>query len=633
MVSDAPFDLAESAASDLSPASEPAEPSGPGTSGGQSWQTIGLHRPIASFWFNFVLLLVAIAPAVAVVGYLLPNVILPYPSAMGFHGLTTTYFALFFSIMDLATGPAAERFIAQHAEFNPRKALRYVQFFIWFQMTTGVVQITAIAFFCLKYLVHTSLAYATWFFLLFSTTQFPGMLGTYSFTLRGFQRYDRDAIVAIVQGVGFETFTQVAFILLGRWAGSHNPEIGELVGATMGYVLGRYIDDFAAMALAAFFVSKVLKPYGISLRETITPDFGREEVWECLSFGLRLLGAPVVSYAADYVVLLMMVEWLPNYVAVMGLVSVAKLIADFVGTRYSFAALLSEANNNGKKALTSYVVTSMWKHWWYLAFFLALEISMVFPVVVSLLGGNYAAAAPIIPLYVFPRLLVQPAVMGADVLQSCDRPTYRTIGILVEKSTKMAAFFLLISPWGLTRVIGRGYMVELYVLHDLPAYVAITLAEFWFVHKKVVPVRISWWQTFGAGTLASIPLVPVNLLMVRAIEGVAARGNDAAALGTAALFFLLVLLLLPAVVFFFYGLFGGWDDRGLEHFSNAVELCGPSKPFVRFFYGATRAGHRLSPWANRFPIPHEAADREVEELMAQHALSARKGDVSIGGQL
>src|SRR6056297_1847345 len=72
------------------------------------WDKIGIHRSLASFWFNFILLIIAAAPALLLNSWLLPNYILPFPEALGFRTLTIGYFGLFFSIMDFATGPAAE---------------------------------------------------------------------------------------------------------------------------------------------------------------------------------------------------------------------------------------------------------------------------------------------------------------------------------------------------------------------------------------------------------------------------------------------------------------------------------------------------------------------------------------------
>jgi hypothetical protein len=583
------------------------------------WQVIGIHRPLASFWFNFVIMLVAAIPGVIMMAYVMPNFILPYPSALGFKTLTITYFGLFFSIMDLATQPACERFVAQYAEISPRKALRYVQFFIYFQMFTGLVQVTGVAIFCLTYIVHTDLAYASWFFLLYSTTQFPGMLAAYNSTLRGFQRFDRSSVVELVQGAVFEVATQIIFILAGRWWGAANPAVGELMGATLGYIVGRYIDDFFAMGLSAYFLSKILRPFGISMKETLIPAFGAEEVRTSLAYGLKLLGSTLVSVATDYFTLIMMISWVPNYISILAYIEIAKMVADLVNTRYNFSALVSEAYNNGKKQLTEYAVTSYFKHWWYLAFFMALEIAILIPPVFEYLGGEWGKAAWLIPIYVFPRMGVTPPVIGAELLQACDRPEYRTFGIIVEKVVKMIAVFVLLSPYAVRALYPHWNIIILYVLHDLPAYLAITIAEFGLLHKHCVPVRINLWQTFVAGTVASLPMIPLNFLVLEVLHAVAAGGSTAAVIGVVVVVLILGLFFGPTILFFFYGLVGGWDDYGLHQFELAVGLSGPSRFVVSLFYRATRLGHRISPLANRFPIPHVGAEREIAELMAQTA--------------
>jgi len=119
------------------------------------WHVAGnLSRPIASFWYQFILLLIVAVPAILMYSWILPNFILPFPAALGFKTLTVTYFGLFFSIMDVATGPACERFVAQYAEIDPRKSLKYAQFFIYFQMFTGLAQVTVVAVLYDLYCLH-----------------------------------------------------------------------------------------------------------------------------------------------------------------------------------------------------------------------------------------------------------------------------------------------------------------------------------------------------------------------------------------------------------------------------------------------------------------------------------------------
>ncbi|MBN2152710.1 MAG: hypothetical protein JW839_14760 [Candidatus Lokiarchaeota archaeon] len=590
------------------------------------WNVINIHRPIASFWFNYVFLLAAAVPALLMYSWLLPSVILPFPDAFGYQALVVNFFGLFFSIMDVATGPACERYVAQYGEINPQKALKYIQFFIWFQMFTGAVQVTVVAVFCFTTVVNTSLNYAMWFFLTYSLTQFPGMLGAFNSTLKGYQRFDKANVVDLVQTIVFETVTQLVAILIGRWAGAQNPALGELYGATIGYIIGKYIDDFIAMLLAAKFLSKVLEPYGIRLRDAVVPAFGRDVAKESLVYGTKLLGSTVISAATEYVTLLMMVSWLPNYVFITGLVMLARDIAGIVGTKYNYSALISESYNNGKKALAKYSITQYWNSWWFLGFFLAVQITILIPPVFEKLGGNFEYTAVIIPIYILPRLLVTPAVMGADVCQAVNKPEYRTWGIVSEKVTKMLTVFLFLSPWGFRNVFGETSLLTLYILHDIPAYIVITFVEFGLVHKRCVPVKINLWQTLGAGSLASLPLVPVDYLIVWVLDTAWVQTGGSLGVAIAIITGSLVLLFaaFPVAVFFFYAFLGGMDSRGLEHYGNAVSLTGPSKPFVKLFYRAARLGFRFSPVKDRFRTPWEDADKEAAELNAMRYMSSQQ---------
>ena len=179
---------------------------------------------------------------------------------------------------------------------------------------------------------------------------------------------------------------------------------------------------------------------------------------------------------------------------------------------------------------------------------------MLIPPVLLIIGGSYGGAAWLIPIYVFPRLLVQPPVMGAEILQACDRPEHRTMGIVVEKVVKMISVFFFLSPWGLVSLLGSGSIIILYVLHDIPAYLAITLYEFALVHLKCVKVKINVWQTFGAGTLASLPLIPINLLLIRILNLITARATS---LLEPMIFIVSMIVVMffffPMIVFFFLG--------------------------------------------------------------------------------
>ncbi|MFX0098139.1 MAG: hypothetical protein ACFFCS_01060 [Candidatus Hodarchaeota archaeon] len=579
------------------------------------WEVIGVHRAHASFWQMYLFIVISAVPAIIVFAWLLPNVILPFPSALGFQALTVNFFGMFFTIMDVATGPACERYVAQYADINPKKALQYIQFFIWFQMFTGVIQMTGVSIYCFWFMPR-NLEYAMWFFLVYSCVQFPGMLGAYGAGLRGFQRFNKANNVMLIQTILFETVTQVVFILIGRWLGALNPAIGEVVGCTIGFIIGRYLDDFIAMLLAAYYMGQVLKPHGIRIRETIIPGFSRAVARESLVYGLKLLGAPVISALTDFMTLWMMITWLPNYVFIVGIVELARTIASAVGITYNYGPLISEAYNNGKKKLAQYSITHYWNSWWNLGFFLALQLTIIVPSVLEKLGGNFAFTATIIPIYILPRLLVTPAGMGATVCQSIDKPDYRTWGIVSEKFTKMLTVYLFLSPWFFRKLFGETSLLTLYILHDIPAYVVISFLEFGLANRHV-KIKINIWQCFIAGSLCSVPTIPISMLMVNLFNASWTGMDDLVLpLVIVAITLLMLLFLFPVIVFFFYGLFGGFDKRGLEHFGNAVKICGPSRFIVNFFYKGAELGFKLSPLKYRFRTPWEEADKELDELIA-----------------
>nr|MDO8119199.1 hypothetical protein [Candidatus Sigynarchaeota archaeon] len=361
------------------------------------WKKVGYHRPLASFWWMYSLILVLALPGLLVIGYVIPQLILPFPSALGFSALTTQFFGLFFTIMDVATAPAVERFIAEYSVKDARQALKYINFFIWFQMFTGLVQITAVAVYCF-YFMPRQLEYAIWFFIIYSTTQYPGWLASFNGALIGFQQFDKANRVNVLQSVLIQSATQIGFILLGRWVGIQVPAIGELIGATTGYIIGTYLDDFVAMILSAYYFSKIMAPFGIRLRDAFTPVFDKKIARECLTFGGKLLLAHVINSAINFAILWMVISWLPNYAIITGLYAIADGIARIITVSFTITPAISEAFNNGKQELTRYIVESQWKNWFLLASFLTVEVAMFIPPVLAAIGGNYAAAAPMIPI-------------------------------------------------------------------------------------------------------------------------------------------------------------------------------------------------------------------------------------------
>jgi len=580
------------------------------------WKKVGYHRPLASFWWNYSLILVMALPALLIIGYVIPQIILPFPSALGYQNLTTQFFGLFFTIMDVCTAPAIERYVAQYSVTDPRRAIKYVSFFIYFQSFTGLIQITSVAVYCFYYMPQT-LEYAIWFFIVYSTTQFPGWLGVFVNGLGGFQQFDKANKVTLIQNVLVQTCTQIMFIFIGRWIGIQNPAIGEVVGATVGYIIGTYIDDFFAMVLSAYFFSKVLKSYGLKARDAFIPDFDRKIVKDCFTFGGKLLFAYVIDAGVNFAILWMVISWLPNYATITGLYSIASGIAGVVSVSFTITPAISESYNNGKKELTKFIIESQWKNWFLLALFLMSEVAIFIPPVLKAIGGEYGEASWMIPILLISRFFVFPINFGSDICQGADKPEYRTYALIFEQTTRFFSYIAMISPWGITSVIGEQYVIVVYLLADLPAYLMKLCVQWWFVQKKTIKTRFSSpYQVFIAPIITIAALVPLNLVLVSVFNIIEAQYAPyiLVPLAVAAGFLLLILFAFPILVFFIYGLVGGWDDYQLRQFRNAMLISGPSRAYVNVLYKATSWAHRKSKLANRFPIDHEAAELEAMDL-------------------
>jgi O-antigen/teichoic acid export membrane protein len=155
------------------------------------WKAVGFHRPLAGILYNLIFIFIAAGFGVILTVWLIPNFILPFPEALGFTTITTQIFGFYFTLLDLGIGASIQRFVAAENVKNPRKAIQYIQFFCWYQMFSGLGQVTFIAWWVFTMVPKAELAYASWFFLIYSTIQYPGMLGIFRSTLESYQRYHK----------------------------------------------------------------------------------------------------------------------------------------------------------------------------------------------------------------------------------------------------------------------------------------------------------------------------------------------------------------------------------------------------------------------------------------------------------
>ncbi len=572
------------------------------------WKVPGFHRPLGGFMQNYFLLILTYLGGMVLLGFVIPQIILPFPEALGFNSLITTFFSFLFTFLDFGIGDSLERYVAQYHAADPEKALQFVRFFIWFQMISGLAQITGIAFFSFIWLRNTDITYATWFFIFHSLLQYPGMLGIYKSSLNAFQRFDKSNVVGFVQTVVMESSTRIICILLGRFLGAQNPVIGELVGATIGYIVGSYLDDFFAFLLAAHYFRQILKPLGYGLWDTIRPIITREVARQAMTFGIKRMLAPLTNEIVSFLIALMVVVWLPNYGTILGLYYIADGVVRLMIQDLPVQAPIAEAYNQGAKKLTSYIIAGQWKYYGVFTAIFALEIGMLVAPVIGLVAVNYAAASGMIPLLVISRIFVLPIQFSDRVQTGCDKPLHVTYSLWVEQSVRALSYFLLLGVFRLGMI---GYL-----LADLPAYASKLVFAWLLIYKKIIRFKINIWQSFVAPGIALLPFIPINLILVYIFTAVAS--NQFIAIILAVVYVASILVFFPTLLYFpMYALAGGYDDYGIEMLRLTTGMAGPSKWFARLLYRTTAWGHRHSPLRNRFSIPWEDAHEEAV-AMARH---------------
>lgn len=578
------------------------------------WDTTGWHRPLGGFLYNYIFLIILLIPGLIVLGVVIPA-ILPFPEALGYATVTVNLLMVFFIFADFGMVEVITRYVGENSTTNPKKALQYVSFFIWFQMITGLIQITIVSIFAFTVLPLTNVSYATWFFIVYVLIQSVQFSDAFQYALGGFQKFNKETIITIVRDVVIQSITQVGFIMLGRWWGSQTPGIGELMGAVMGFILGGYIDNLLAFFLGAYFFKQTIEPYGFTLRDVFKPNFEKESIRESLKFGIKVLPSRLGFYFTEFMIALMITGWLYNYSTLAGLYSIAFAITKLLEISFSVGAPISESYNNGKKHLTKYICEEQLRWWGIISIgILTVPILLFVPTVLILVGQNYGQAAFMIYFLFIGQLLNFPSDFTGLIARNADKPGISTILETIKQGITILTFLVALAPWGIASWLGREYVTVFWLLAIIPGVVTKMILGWIIVNKKIVKVKFPIMQMIIIPILSMIPLMVFTLIMNIVLFAIFDISST--------LFYILAILMLLGYFFVFpilitfpvIGFLGGFDKRSLEHFENAVKISGPSHFLANLMYRTSKFGYEKSPFKERFIIAHEEADKEVIEL-------------------
>jgi len=582
------------------------------------WDQIGWHRPLAGFWYNYILILVFAIPGLLIIGVVIPA-ILPYPEALGFARVATSYLAPIYLIADFGIKEAIKRYIAQYSEVNPRKALKYMSFFFYFQMFSGLLLVTGTSILAITVIPKTDISYAPWFFLGYVLIEWPGTAGLFTTALGGFQQFDKENIIVVIQNVAIQGLTQIGFILLGRYWGRMNPAVGELMGATAGFIVGSYVDDLIAMIIGMVLFKKVLAPFGISLKEAFYTSFDKEIVKEVLTYGGKVFPSGLSYVGVSALISVFLVNWLNNYATWMGLYSIAATLVDALALSFSYEAPLSESYNNGKKHLATYFIQQQFRWWGILSigFFMA-PILFLIPYIVVIAAPEYTGVQWMVyPLFLGAFILF-PSMFSGGICQACNLPAHATYMNFIEQGTRLLTYLIILAPWGVRNWFGDQAVIIAWLFAESPGYLAKGIYGWWIVNKRLFPgkpIKAPMYQTFVAPFISMIPMFPISILLQKLFQ-VVYYANEFWGYGLAVVYILILLYIFPIIYLMpVYGLLGAWDEQSLIDFKKAAYMSGPSKFLVKILYKTAKWGHDHSPFRSKFEINPDLALREGEELI------------------
>ncbi|GAB4327751.1 MAG: hypothetical protein Kow0069_34710 [Promethearchaeota archaeon] len=582
----------------------------PGEAAGKrSWDDVGYHKPLAGAFVMLFLTLVVLMPLLVLVLHVLPTFILTDPSQIGIQFITGSIFSAVFIAADFGLAQAFDRFVGENYGKDPRKALKYVQFFFWFQITSGLAQTTVISVLGLYFVPHwNSVNFLAWFFVFKSFVQWPGVAYIFTHLLKSMQRADKEQLVMLVNLLFVQLAGTVLFTTLMRQWGASDPRVGSVVGGSLGLTVADTVSQFSLVLLGAWFLARVDKRF--RLADVFRVDFDAAVVKETLWFGLRAMLSNVIYLFGNFATTVVVVNRLDNYTywgTFLGAGTYLFFPMIYLTGLYENALpTTAEAYGAKKEELTAAYASYGFKYFGafgslifvLFTFFLSQFITAVVPPLFKPMGWFIA-------LYSITRMFVVLGDFSRLFLVAIDRVSLYVALVLVEQVVRVALVLAFVERW--------QYWVL--VFGELPGVVFKVAAAWLWTHRRVLPVRVNAWQTLVAPGVAATATLAVGGAVTRWGYPAATRALGtlpATLLFTLATFAGVTLLLWPAVL----ALAGGWDAETLSQLEFAANNCGPSKPLAGAFYRVTAWACRRSPLFDAHPIPHAAAAREAQELLA-----------------
>jgi O-antigen/teichoic acid export membrane protein len=571
------------------------------------WEIIGIHRQLGGFLFTFFIGLLLVVPQLLLTSYILPLLLdYTYAQASGWYNYAYNLFQIAWLLFDLGTSFALAKYFSEYRVHSPEKAIHYIQIFVWWQLFTGLAQISIFAFLGSIVFPLTDLAHMTWIFVMFSLVQYPGFFLVFMYTFQGLQRADLHLLTYVSWEIFWLLIGQAIFCYLGRIWGAANPIFGEALGAGIGYALARYFDYW----MTFFFSLYLFKKQGYSASSCFRIDFTKEEFKESMSYGSKLSFGQAFVQVGWFIQILLTSAFIANYSQELGYYQLAwtvgMMIQIIVLYGQSLLGAYSEAHSHDKKELTKLYIYEGFRWGNYFGYFL---ISVLFAVgglfLIGAAGPDIGGpASEYLPLIlVFHGFGIYSWLVDA-VFQGTGKTGYAAAVWILEQAIRAIIMWLLVSIFNDMIWVIIAYWPAVFT-KDVVAWI--------IVRYKVSEFKLYPFKTFITPFIAAV----INFFIL-GFFGNLVFGLD---LGDKIINTALIFLVGVFIFIFFYafieGLLGGYDDNTLEEFEKAsqmvkIPLIGG---FARGIYKSAKLGARISPLHNKFPIDvYEKGMEEAFEL-------------------
>jgi hypothetical protein len=585
------------------------------------WQTIGFHRSIGKELWEFFFEIIYTGLWIFVIGYLVP-LLQPFPEIQGYQSVGMALFATVFFGFDLGTNFPFSRYIAENRIKDPLKMLEYIRFFVWYQMITGLIQVTILVSIVLYSLINSQYAYLSWIILIVVAKQWPGMIGVFRMALEGNQEFGKATALSWIQQIVFEYPLKIGMILYGKWYGEQHPELGIIMAMAIFSIIGYYIDDVIFLFINAYYFGQTLKPFGYSIGDALIPQVRPEIFKKTFKYGTQSTGIPFMLSIFGTIQMLWFLNMIPGYITWIVLISVGSGFTGLMGN-YGFPLTQSfaESYSNDKKKLAEFCVSYYFK-WKYLF------IILVGSIVVALLpfyeltlnqykGLQYYHLAIIFVVPAVINKLIEPILgIPGQIMWGAEHITQSNVIGIFETFLNLGVNYILLfvveaQYWGIP-----GIMLLLVFTNIIPRTI-IFIVRWIYVNKKIIKIRVFPIGSFVLPTLASLPIFLLSYVWINFVFDpmVAMIGYEISMIISLALAvtFLLFLIFFPLT-----GILGVWDDYMIYTFEKAVALSGPSlfifKTALKSMKLGVKIGRKIGTHS-KWRIPWEDAHREADELM------------------